>query len=373
MQPEHEPIRVLHVDDNPSFCDVTATFLEREHDRLSVESATTARDGLDRLTEMSFDCIVSDYEMPGQNGIEFLDAVRESHPDLPFILFTGKGSEEVAAEAIAAGATGYLQKSGGSSQYTVLVNRITNAVEQSRTQRQAERANRRRRRTLRQIADGFTELDSDLTFTDVNEQTLEFTGFSREELIGKHYRDLVGEDSNEFIDAYVDALETGEPRTVVAKSDVNPNRWLQERIFPAEDGDGLFTYFRDVTERKQRERELEEQKQLYSTLVDQSPNGIMIVQDEEIVFVNERMVTLTGMSEDDLLGRRFYEIMTPEYRNLVQERYEKRIRGEQPPRNYEIEVQTTDGGVREIDLHVSRIQYQGDPATLATFNSRNNS
>jgi PAS domain S-box-containing protein len=370
MQTKQEPIRVLHVDDDHSFCELTATYLEREHDQLSVESATTARNGLNRLTEMSFDCVVSDYDMPGQNGIEFLDAVRDSHPDLPFILFTGKGSEEVAAEAIAAGATEYIQKSGDSSQYTVLVNRITNAVEKYRTQRKAERANRRRRRTLQQIADGFTELDSDLTFTDVNEQTLEFTGLSREELIGKHYCDLVRDDANEFIDAYREVIKTEEPRTVVAKSDVNPDRWIQERIFPAENGDGLFTYFRDVTDRKRREQEIEEQKQLYSTLVEQSPNGIMIVQDEEIVFANERMATLTGMSEDELLGCRFYEIMTPEYRDLVRKRYEKRIRGEQPPRNYKIEVQTDDGGAREIDLHVSRIPYQGDPATLATFNSR---
>jgi len=54
------------------------------------------------LANQGVDCIVSDYDMPRTNGIEFLEAVRDQHPELPFILYTGKGSEEVAGEAISA-------------------------------------------------------------------------------------------------------------------------------------------------------------------------------------------------------------------------------------------------------------------------------
>ncbi|QCC48787.1 response regulator [Halobellus limi] len=67
--------------------------------------------------------------MPATDGIEFLEAVREDHPELPFILYTGKGSEEVASDAISAGVTDYLQKGTGSEQYELLANRIRNAVE----------------------------------------------------------------------------------------------------------------------------------------------------------------------------------------------------------------------------------------------------
>jgi CheY-like chemotaxis protein len=79
-------IRVLHVDDEPDFADLAATFLEREDERFEVETATSASEGLDRLAADGFDCVVSDYDMPGRNGIEFLEAVREEHEDLPFIL-----------------------------------------------------------------------------------------------------------------------------------------------------------------------------------------------------------------------------------------------------------------------------------------------
>ncbi|PSP89924.1 HTR-like protein, partial [Halobacteriales archaeon QS_4_66_20] len=107
-------IQILHVDDDPDFGDLVATFLERENEEFEVIQKTSAGDALDRLDrDAGVDCIISDYDMPGKNGIDFLEAVRDEFPELPFILFTGKGSEEVASDAISAGATDYLQKGGG--------------------------------------------------------------------------------------------------------------------------------------------------------------------------------------------------------------------------------------------------------------------
>ncbi|PAU82581.1 HTR-like protein [Halorubrum salipaludis] len=139
MSRSPDAIRVLHVDDDPQLAELAATYLEREDDRIDVETATNASEGLDRVGDGDVDCVVSDYDMPGNNGIEFLEAVREDRPELPFILYTGKGSEEVASDAIASGVTDYLQKESGTGQYAVLANRIANAVEQYRTgQRAAE-------------------------------------------------------------------------------------------------------------------------------------------------------------------------------------------------------------------------------------------
>ena len=130
-------IHVLHVDDEPDLTQLVAEFLEREDDRLTVDTATSVSEGLDRVAEEHFDCVVSDYAMPGQNGIEFLETLREEHSDLPFILYTGKGSEEVASDALSAGATDYLQKRTGTEQYELLANRILNAVDQYRARRRA--------------------------------------------------------------------------------------------------------------------------------------------------------------------------------------------------------------------------------------------
>ncbi|GGL45299.1 hypothetical protein GCM10009037_30920 [Halarchaeum grantii] len=132
-------IDVLHVDDDLSFGELVATFLERENEEFTVTTETSVTDGLKVLNHERPDCIVSDYEMPEQDGLDFLKQVRDTYPELPFILYTGKGSEEVASDAISAGATDYLQKQSGTDQYTLLANRIRNAVDRYHSQSELER------------------------------------------------------------------------------------------------------------------------------------------------------------------------------------------------------------------------------------------
>ncbi|USZ67078.1 response regulator [Halorussus salilacus] len=124
--------RVLLVDDEPGVADLAAEYLERIADDMSVRTATAAPDGLELVGDEEFDCVVSDYNMPEMNGLEFLEAVRDGYPSLPFILYTGKGSEEIASEAISAGVTEYLQKETGTDHYEVLANRIENAISENR-------------------------------------------------------------------------------------------------------------------------------------------------------------------------------------------------------------------------------------------------
>jgi PAS domain S-box-containing protein len=137
-----ETIRTLHVDDDAAFAELTAEFLEQRDPRITVVTVGRAEEGLERLAEGDIDCVVSDYDMPGESGIDFLERVRERHPRLPFILFTGKGSEEIASDAVSAGATDYLQKERGTEQFTVLANRIGNAAEKYRTETDLERRSR---------------------------------------------------------------------------------------------------------------------------------------------------------------------------------------------------------------------------------------
>jgi len=81
--------------------------------------------------------------MPDRDGLEFLATVRESRPELPFVLFSGKGSEEIAAEAISAGVDDYIRKETGTEQYAVLANRILSLVDRRRAEHAAERSEER--------------------------------------------------------------------------------------------------------------------------------------------------------------------------------------------------------------------------------------
>lgn len=157
----HSSITILHVDDDSDLAETAALFIERENEQMEITTATSARDGLALLADTGFDCIVSDYEMPGRNGIDFLKQAREDHPDLPFILYTGKGSEEVASEAISAGVTEYMQKEGGTDQYAVLANRIENSVAQYRAQQEADQMRQRLRELTESTTDCRWMFDSD--------------------------------------------------------------------------------------------------------------------------------------------------------------------------------------------------------------------
>ncbi|MFB6219978.1 MAG: response regulator, partial [Halolamina sp.] len=193
----NEPLCVLHVDDESEFADMTSTFLQRESDRITVETAASASEGLERLAAATVDCVVSDFEMPGRDGIEFLTAVREEYPDLPFILFTGRGSEEVASDAISAGANDYLQK-GGPDSFALLANRIENVVEQRRE--------KQRRSDLERVRNLVSEVNQTL----VRSSSLDA---------------LVGRVCDVFTDTYRFALFSDfDPET----DDIEPRTWAGE-------------------------------------------------------------------------------------------------------------------------------------------------
>ncbi len=101
---------VLYVDDETALLEISKMYMEKDP-HFHVDTAESARDGLKLLSSRTYDAVVSDYQMPDMDGIEFLKQVRKKST-IPFILFTGKGREEVVIDAINNGADFYLQKGG---------------------------------------------------------------------------------------------------------------------------------------------------------------------------------------------------------------------------------------------------------------------
>ncbi|ELZ35667.1 GAF domain-containing protein [Halorubrum tebenquichense] len=135
------PRRVLFVDDEPGAADLAATHVERLVDDIETVTRLSPDEALSVVRGQDVDCVVSDFDMPGSNGLEFLEAVRSIDPGLPFVLFTGKGSEEIASEAISAGVTDYLQKGAGRDRYEMLANSVANALGRRKAERDLREVN----------------------------------------------------------------------------------------------------------------------------------------------------------------------------------------------------------------------------------------
>ncbi len=182
-------ISILLVDDEPALLEIGTLYLERIFG-ISVTSANSAAEALDLLQRRTFDAIVSDYQMPEMDGIAFLQEVRSGMRTLPFILFTGKGREDVVIEALNSGADFYLQKGGDvRSQYAELSHKVKRAVEK----RRAESALKRKHAILRAILSASPHgiaYVRNRTFQWVNDSLAAMLGYRRDELKGVHLKNL---------------------------------------------------------------------------------------------------------------------------------------------------------------------------------------
>jgi len=258
-----DAVRVLHVEDDPEFASVTAEFLSHIDDRFDIVSTTSADEGLTRLSEEPIDCVVSDFDMPGRDGIEFLESVRAVDEDLPFILFTGKGSEEVASEAISAGVTDYLQKQQGTDQYTILANRITNAVEQYRSQQALDASRKRLSLFIDKSPLGVIEWDESFEVAQVNEKGEEILQRAESALVGTGFETLVPDSSRDAVEETITALQEGSGGyyTVLDIETGNGEQIVCEwhnRII-RENGEtvAIFSQFQEITERRRRQQRIE--------------------------------------------------------------------------------------------------------------------
>jgi len=367
------PIRVLHVDDEPDLSDMVATFLEREDDRLTVCTATSANEGLETIDEADVDCIVSDYDMPSTNGIEFLEAVRESHPELPFILYTGKGSEEVAADAISAGVTDYLQKDRGTEQYAILANRIRNAVSAQWSAIESEQNRYRLERILKTIPSCVVQLDYEGRFIFANDRAVEVLGLEESELTDWAYNDpeweIMDLNGNPISDEklpFRQVRDSGEPlygfRHTIKWSDGTQKNLLVNGT-PLLDSNGetdsVIFSLTDITDQIEYQHQLTQATARLEALFENSPDMINIHDMEgNITDPNPLLCEEMGYDEDELTDMKVWELdqeMNPHKAHTLWEGMNqgdrKRIEGV---------YQRRDGSELPVEVHIRYLYVDGE-------------
>ncbi|WP_380679032.1 response regulator [Salinigranum sp. GCM10025319] len=187
------PITILHVDPSESFTDLLSEFVRQRHDHVVVHEAHSGEDALAHLESTDdVDCVVSDYEIPGLNGLELLAAVRERWPDMPFVLFTGGGNEAVVLKAIAAGVTDYLEKSADPDRLAHLIDRVERVVIHHRTDVELARTVRRTEAQFELLVDTIEDyaiflLDEGGHVQTWNRGAEKIKGYTEDEILGEHF------------------------------------------------------------------------------------------------------------------------------------------------------------------------------------------
>jgi PAS domain S-box-containing protein len=285
-------VRVLAVDDESGFADAAARRLETRDDRTEVVPVEGAEAALEALSSAPFDCVVSGYELPETDGVELLEAVRDRHGDVPFVLFTGSGSEGVASDAISAGVDEYVRRDEPADQYARLAGAVEGVVSQAR-------GDRRLAAHLERTSDAFCQVDSEWRLTYLNDRAVRMIDLDADELLGERIWDLFPESAGTDGEAALrEAAETGEPVRFEHHVD-RLGADLVVNAYPTDDG--LAMYFRDVTERRERERELRELSERLQLAVEGADVGVWDwnVRTDEVRF-DDRWAAMLGHEADEI-------------------------------------------------------------------------
>lgn len=248
-----KPIRILHVDDEGSHLEFTKIFLEEVDQEIVVDSASTPEEAIELQEKNSYDCIISDYKMLSMDGIELAQKVRE-RSNVPFILYTGQGSEEVAQYAFETGIDDYLKKESEPSHYQILAKRVRQNVDKYR-------AEQLYRKVVTDSRDGIIILNGmDIAF--MNQAAAELFGYQTpNDLIGSNILELLVETEQRLAECMNETLGTEASSNLFEVK----YRTASGAIRVAEVSSSTMQYmgqmahlcfFRDITNRKRMEARL---------------------------------------------------------------------------------------------------------------------
>lgn len=359
-----EKIYILHVDDEPVILKATKDYLEINYG-FEVDSIGSATDALEILRNKKFDAIVSDYEMPGLNGIEFLKQVRSIDNEIPFIIFTGRGREDVVIDALNEGADLYLQKGGNAkAQFLELVNSIKKLVERKKARDSQMMSEKTARALLDASHSAATLLDREGRIIDANEAYPRIFGLSRDDVIGKSVWDFYpSEVARKRKKILREVFRTGIP---YRSRNVEWEGFWDYVVYPITDDKGevrnVAVYAMDIT----RKIETEE---LYHTIFENTGTAMMIVKDDMIVsHANGEMEKLTGYSKEEMENKvKLPDLVSSEYAEKIKKYHRlRRANPKKVPKSYEFNLITKKGEVKKVKIIATMIP--GTKQSVITVN-----
>ncbi|TAJ44861.1 PAS domain S-box protein [Methanofollis fontis] len=317
--PIHPLNAVLCVDDDPAFTDLTRRFLEQLGD-CRVDTAASAEEALDKLQNGSFAAIVSDYQMPGMNGIDLLRTVRGSGSQIPFILFTGMDGTEIIAEAMYCGADSFLQKNGGSLKEKIssLSDSIREAIERRDNGEDSEDLYWQ---IFNNSSDSifvhrFSPEGTHGALVEVNNTACQRLGYSRNELRSMGISQIL--QSLDHLPAVrKDLQESGystyESVHITKDGHAFPND-INAHLCTLNNETVVISTARDITEQKEVEERLKRYEQNLQTIIDSANFGIVIIgSDGFIKRINRSALRMAGYERpEEVVGSICHKTLWPD-------------------------------------------------------------
>ena len=370
-----DTIRVLYVDDEPGLLDIGKRFLEKDG-AFTVDTLTSVKAALEQLDTVQYDAIISDYQMPDIDGIAFLKQLKASGNITPFIIFTGRGREEVVIEALNEGADFYLQKGGeAKAQFVELSHKIRTAVTRKHAEAELLKKNEELNASYEHIAAGEEELRANLDvlisqeralreteqrYRNIVEDQTEFIcrflpngmhifvndaycryfGVTREQIIGKRFRPIIHSDDREAVSGFFATLTPKNPvgsidhRIIMPDGDIRWQRWSDRAIF--NDKGDVVEYQsvgRDITEQKEAEEAIKKSKAQLTAIIQGSPIPKFVIdKDHLVIHWNKALEGYSGILEKEIVGtkqhwRAFYKEERPCLADLLLDGVVEKIPG----------------------------------------------
>jgi PAS domain S-box-containing protein len=303
-------IRVLYVDDEQSLLTIATLFLERSGD-FNITTALSAPGALQLLKQEKFDAIISDYQMPEMDGIQFLVEVRKRFGAIPFILFTGRGREEIVIQAINSGADFYLQKGGDpKAQFAELSHKIIQAISRKKAEVLLKESEEKFRQLVELADEGIWAIDAKYNTTYLNPRMAEMLEYTVDEMQSLPLTSFMDDAGKGIFAQNMERRRQG-------ITEVHPFEFITKggrRIYvtistsPLTDEKGAFfgsiAVISDITGKKQAEEALKESENRYRTLAESSIDNIFIIGKDDIVrYVNSYAARNLQFPVDEIIGK----------------------------------------------------------------------
>ena len=380
----YELIKVLVVEDNPGDAKLVRAALAKSGHRHEAEVVTCVSTAVERLHEGVFDVVLLDLSLPDSEGIATVSRVHSEHPGVAIVVLTGLDDEQMGIASVRMGAQDYLVK--GEFNTPLLTKAIRYAIERKKVEEALRDSEEMYATLVKTSPDAVIVIGLGCDIIEVSQRTLELYGYeSADELVGISVFELITE---EYRDSAMSDIQESSELGSVRNRDYMMLR-KDGTVFIGElnaslirdvigEPSAFITTVRDITDRKLMERSLEESEEKYSTLVELSPDGIVLTEHEKVIFANRVFHDMLDFEGPKVLGKDLVKLMSASLRDAkdlvsaderqaVVRNMSEMMKGGSNRYTYRMPSKREREGCKWLEAHANPISYKGGAADLVVF------